>query len=231
MIVKVISVSKVYEGHGNKPHIINAVENVSIDINEGSYTLIFGPTGSGKTTLLSLIAGIIYPTDGEIVFHNIHLSSSNDSKISLFRERYIGYIPQNTLFIKELTVLENILSPNSFLKRRMRKLKSYAFELLERLKLSEKAQARPFELSGGEVKKAMVIRALVKKPMFILADEPCSELDKESTKEVINLFNEEHERGSAVIIASHNPMQFKKRVDLYTMVRGQIIEYKKGGKN
>jgi len=134
LIVKVISVSKVYEGHGNKPHIINAVENVSIDINEGSYTLIYGPTGSGKTTLLSLIAGIIYPTDGEIVFHNIHLSSSNDSKISLFRERHIGYILQNTLFIKELTVLENILSPNSFLKRRMRKLKSYAFELLERVK-------------------------------------------------------------------------------------------------
>lgn len=228
MTVKVISVSKIYEGYGNKSHIINAVKNVSIDINEGSYTLIFGPTGSGKTTLLSLIAGIINPTEGEIVFHDIHLSSSNDSKISLFRERYIGYIPQNTLFIKELTVLENILSPNSFLKKPMRKLKSFAFELLERLKLSEKAQARPFELSGGEMKKAMVIRALVKKPMFILADEPCSEFDKESTEEVISLFDEAHKRGSAVMIASHNPMKFKKRVDFYTMARGQITEYKEG---
>ena len=227
MAIKVIKVTKVYESSGNSPFKLQAVKNVSMDINEGSYTLLLGPTGSGKTTLLSLIAGIVEPTKGEIVFNNIHITSSNDNKISQFRERYIGYIPQANLFIKELSVIENILSPNSFLKSQMRHLKNYAMEMLERLNLDRKAGMRPFELSGGEMKKAMIVRALVKKPLFILADEPFSELDSDSTKIAMSLLKEQCENGSAVIVASHNQLKFNKEIDLYTLGEGQVVKYEK----
>ncbi|HEB32254.1 MAG TPA: ATP-binding cassette domain-containing protein [Spirochaetes bacterium] len=229
MAIKVIRVTKVYESSGNSTFKLHAVKNVSMDINEGSYTLLLGPTGSGKTTLLSLIAGIVEPTKGEIVFNNIYITSSNDSKISQFRERYIGYVPQTNLFIKELNVIENILSPNSFLKRQMRHLKTYAMEMLEKLNMDRKAGMKPFELSGGEMKKAMIVRALVKKPLFILADEPFSELDSGSTKSVMALLKEQRENGSAIIVASHDQLSFEKEIDLYTLAEGQVVTYEKRG--
>lgn len=229
MSIKAISVSKIYQKPEISSQSVEAVKTISLDINEGSYTVILGPTGSGKTTLLSLLAGITKPTEGEIIFNNIHLSQSNDNKMSLFREQYIGYIPQNMLFIKDLTVLENILSPNSFLKRRMKQLKAYALYLLERLNLHQKAGFKPYELSGGENKKVMIVRALLKKPLFLLADEPVSELDNESVKDVMHLFHNINKEGSAIIIASHTPIHFKQKVDLYKMKNGQIKEYIRGG--
>jgi putative ABC transport system ATP-binding protein len=227
--IKVIGVTKIYEGSGRGTKKSQAVKNVSMDINEASYTMLLGPTGSGKTTLLSLIAGIIEPTKGEIVFNNIHISSSSDGRISQFRERQIGYVPQTNLFIKELNVIENILSPNSFLKSQMRSLRASAMEMLEKLNLEHKAGMKPFELSGGEMKKAMIVRALVKRPQFILADEPFSELDTGSTETVMEMLEEHCQNGSAVIVASHNQLKFKRKIDLYSLAEGQVVKYEKRG--
>ena len=231
MSIKIISASKVYTGSGGKKSVINAVKNISLDINEGSFTVIFGPTGSGKTTLLSLLAGIVYPTNGDIIFNNVHLSHSRDNRISQFREKNIGFIPQNTHLIKELTVFENILSPNSFYKIRLKELKSNALYLLEKLKLIEKKDYRPLLLSGGEIKKVMIARALVKNPFYIIADEPFSELDGDEVKAILKLLDMQYNRGTAVIIASNRKTAFKKKVDLYTMNEGQIAQYRKGGKS
>ncbi len=229
MAIKVIRVTKVYESSGSGSFKMEAVKNVSMDINEGSYTQLLGPTGSGKTTLLSLIAGIVVPTKGEIVFNDIYIKSSRDSKISQFRERFIGYVPQTNLFIKELNVIENILSPNSFLKSQMRHLKAGAMDMLKKLNLDRKAAMKPFELSGGEMKKIMIVRALVKKPLFILADEPFSELDSDSAGIVMALLTEQCQNGSAVVIASHNKLRFEKKSDMYTLAEGQIVKYEKRG--
>ena len=231
MSIKIIKGSKIYTDTLNGLPSIEAVKNLNIDINEGSYTLIFGPIGSGKTTLLSLLACIIRPTSGDIVFDNLYLSKAKEREISRFREEHIGYIPQKTLMIEDLTVLENILSPNSFLRERKRQLKTYAFGLLERLHLVHKAGLRPFQLSGGEIKKVMIARALAKKPRFIFADEPVSELDQESMNDVVSLFDEQHTRGAAVVIVSHRPFGLRKKFDIYTMKDGKIIEYVQGKNN
>jgi len=226
--IKAIKLSKSYSNPVNKGLSIEAVKNVSMDINEGSFTEILGPTGSGKTTLISLLTGIIKPTSGEIVFNNIHLSSSRDYKIASFREKYIGYIPQNVLFIKDLNVIENILSPNTFFMDDVKKLKNYALELLERLNLKNKSRFNPFELSGGEKKKVLLIRALIKNPLYVFADEPVSELDEESTNSVLNLLYEHQKQGSTIFLASHKILNLNHEIDIYKMLDGKIIEYIKG---
>jgi len=223
--IKAISISKTYNNPANSSTAIKAVDSVSLDLNEGSFTQIFGPTGSGKTTLISLLSGITRPTTGEIVFNNIHLSSAKDYEIASFRERYIGYVPQNILFIKNLNVIENILSPNVFLRGNIKRLKSNSLELLERLNLISKAEFDPFELAGGEKKKVLLIRALIKNPIYIMADEPVAELDDESANEVLNLLQEYQNRGSAVMLVSHKPLEFDHNIDLYKMLDGKIIDY------
>ena len=222
--IKAISISKTYSG----AHV-QAVKSTSIDINEGTYTRICGPTGSGKTTLLAILAGILSPTEGEVVFDTTRLSESNDKKISRFREQHIGYVPQATLFIPELTVWENILSPNSFFPMSMKRLKSSAHELVERLGLADKIHMRPFELSGGEIQKMMMTRALVKNPAYIFADEPCSELDNNSAGVIFKILDERKDEGCAVIVASHDLHAIHTDTDIYMMHEGKITDYGKGG--
>jgi len=226
--IKAISISKTYFP-GKKDHsMVEAVKEVSIDINEGSYTLIYGPTGSGKTTLLSLLAGIIKPTRGEVVLKNIHFSSSTDGKISWFRENYIGYIPQNMLLLMDQSVFHNVISPNIFLKYRIKHIKRKAVQILDHLGLKSKINLLPFELSGGEKRKVMIARALLKEPLYLFADEPVSELDDESTDSVLSLFSELQSKGSAVVIASHKPLKFKTLIDFYAIEDGKIKSHHRG---
>ena len=226
MSIKAQSVSKHYPGNASP---VVAVRNVSLDINEGSCTVVFGPTGSGKTTLLNLLAGIAAPTSGEVIFYNLHRSQCSDRRLSAFRERQIGYIPQRMMLIGDLTVLENILAPNVFCSHRIKQLKAVALMLIERLNLQKKAFLKPDTLSGGERRKVMIARALVKRPAFLFADEPIAELDDHSAKAVIKLFAELHEKGSAIIIASHKALSLGRMADLYTIGDGQIKAYRRGG--
>jgi putative ABC transport system ATP-binding protein len=229
MSIKVIKVSKTYFNHDNEKGIIEAIKNVNIDINEGSYTLFYGPTGSGKTTLLSILAGIIRPTYGELVLNALHVSRSTDRVITMFREENVGFIPQDNLLIKDQSVFENILAPNTFHNRTLRELKRDAQFLLERLNLAWKKHAMPHELSGGEKKKLMIARALLKKPRFLFADEPVSELDHESTNDIMKLFDEHNKSGKAIVIASHKKLKMNQKGDIYLIMNGQIIEHIKGG--
>ncbi len=228
MSIKVIEVTKTFVGHTGNEYV-EAVRNLSLDINEGSLTLISGPTGSGKTTLLSLIAGILKPTEGEIVLNTVHVSTSGDRAVSLFRERFIGFIPQEILLLHDLNIIENILFPNVFRKEPMKQLKRRSIGLLERLGLSDKTTSFPFELSGGEKRKAMIARALVASPSFIVADEPVSELDHKSAEDILELLEERKKNGAAVVVASHTSPAFSMPCDIYHLDHGRIVDYRKGG--
>jgi putative ABC transport system ATP-binding protein len=227
--IKLIDVTKTFARQTGNEYV-EAVRNLSIDINEGSLTLIGGPTGSGKTTLLSLLSGILRPTSGEIVLNTVHSSASGDSDISIFRERYIGYVSQDILLVHDLNCIENVLFPNIFRHEPVKRLKHRAMELLERLGLSSKTTGFPFELSGGEQKKVMIARALVSSPQYIIADEPVSELDRVSGDTILALFEEYNKKGSAVVVASHTPVAFDSPYDIYMLDHGSITSYKKGGK-
>jgi len=227
--IKIIGASKHYSSIHTPEGRVDALTNINLDINEGSSTLLFGPTGSGKTTLICLMGGIIKPSSGEVVLNGIHTTKSGDARVSIFREQNIGYIPQEALLIRDLTVFENILSPNAFYRGSIKELRSNAHFLLERLRLSQKISCMPLELSGGEIKKVMIARALLKNPRYLLADEPVSELDPDSADEALELIYEYHKRGTALVIASHKSLPMKEGSDLYCLDNGRISDYQKGG--
>jgi putative ABC transport system ATP-binding protein len=227
--IKVIRLSKEFPSVHENERAVEALHNINLDINEGYTTIFYGSTGSGKTTLIQLACGILRPTYGEVVLNSIHMSRARDREITRFREEYVGYIPQETLLIRDLTVFENILSPNLFRNETRKTLRNRALELLEELDILHKQHAKPFQLSGGEQKKVMIARALLKRPKFILADEPVSELDSDSTNSVVRLFSEYRKKGSALVIASHKKLQMSHECDIYLLHKGQIVEYARGG--
>ncbi|RKY01956.1 MAG: hypothetical protein DRP55_03535 [Spirochaetes bacterium] len=226
MSIKAINISKVYPLKTSITGMIKAVDNVSIDIYDGSKTVIFGPTGGGKTTLISILAGILKPDRGEIIYNGKLSSKLNQSKKAETIIRKFGYIPQRPILIKDLNVIENILLPHIFFRKKIGELKNRALKLLERLDLIDKINSLPYQLSGGEIKKLLFIRAIVKEPTYIFADEPISELDEDSTTKILEIMDEENKNGTTIIISSHRFIKFKGNVDVYKMSGGRIVEYK-----
>ncbi len=226
MGIKAISIYKSYPSKYDPKGRITAVKNISIDINEGTKTVIFGPTGSGKTTLISILSGIIQPDKGKLIYEKLTLQESKKSNISSFIIKNFGYIPQKPILIENINVFENILIPHIFTQVEIGEIKNRAIKLINRLDLENKIYSKPYQLSGGEIKKLLFIRAIVKNPKYIFADEPFSELDIESTEKMIEILEEESQKGKAVVITSHRYIKLSGKIDVYRMENGEITEYK-----
>lgn len=227
MILNVSNLYKIYTRRGKK---FNAVEDVEFFVWSGDFSVIFGESGSGKSTLLSLLAGINRPTRGGIVFNGAEFANLSDAEISVIRNEKIGYVPQEPVFLPHFTVLENILLPQAIRdgkKIEARDLADLAdaeiISKLETLGIAHLVNEMPAELSGGELKRASIARALVNKPDIVIADEPTSNLDETNGKIVFDLLADLARSGTSVLVATHDSRGFKYGDRVYTMHKGHLL--------
>ena len=198
-----------------------AVHPLNLEIKAGEMAVLTGRSGSGKTTLLNLLSGLLPPTEGKIRVNETDLYSLNDKALSRLRCETFGVVPQGRSAIDTLNVMENILLP-----ARLYGLPpSSAEDWLERLGIAHLRDARPAELSGGELRRMAIARALVQSPDFLFADEPTGDLDDENTHLVLSAFRDyAHAQQKAVFVVTHenDAVDYADRV--YKMDAGKLTE-------
>lgn len=182
----------------------SAVNNVSFSMAQTDFISIMGKSGSGKTTLLNMIAGLLTPTQGKITINGTNLFELDDKQVSAFRNQNIGYIPQGSSLLPNLTALENIRLPFYLTKRENQSSLNYALELLEKAKIGYLKDTYPANMSGGEMRRIAILRALICQPQLVIADEPTSDLDEESSAQIMALLTEIHQQGTGLLIVTHD---------------------------
>lgn len=202
VIVSVRNLVKEYKTAGRNLRIIN---DISIDIYQGEMIALTGASGSGKTTLLQLVGGLDKPTSGDITVGGQDLSSLNDRALSAFRNKTIGFVFQ-FFYLQPFLNLGRNIEVTGMPVRMGRKERRVRVQLLaNRVGLSERLEHLPSELSGGQIQRAAIARALFNQPPIILADEPTGNLDSLNSREIISLFKSlRDEFGVTVIIATHD---------------------------
>ena len=202
-IISVKSLTRTYKRGHQK---IVALNGVSLDIRQGEFIALTGASGSGKSTLLQLIGGLDKPTSGEIFVDGVNINKLRDGKLSTFRNKTIGFVFQFFYLQPFLKVGKNIELPGMFAHTKREERRERAGGLLEQVGLSDRGGHYPKELSGGQMQRAAIARALLNHPKILLADEPTGNLDTANSTEIIGLFHKiRDELGTTVIVVTHNP--------------------------
>ncbi len=185
-------------------------ENVNKRYTSNEFVIIKGPSGAGKSTYLATIGGYLKPTSGKISYKGKDLYSLKEKDISLIHRLEIGYIPQSNVMLKNLTIIENVISPYLYGDKSLQEsqLRERGKLLLKDLGLLDKLDKRPNELSGGELKRVAIARALVMEPEILLADEPTTGLDGKLGKDILDYLYEYSKKEKLVIVSTHDEKAF-----------------------
>jgi lipoprotein-releasing system ATP-binding protein len=204
---------------------LEVLKGINLKVYKKDKIAIVGPSGVGKTTLLNIIGTLDYPTSGEIYYFGKKLNYSDEETLLKLRKKNIGFIFQLHYLIPEFTVLENIILPGLISQWKKEECFKRAYELLEKLNLSEKKYYKPFRLSGGERQKVAIARALFLNPTLLLADEPTGNLDQESAKEVMDIFLRINEElNITIIMVTHNWELAKKMDKIFLLKSGFLVK-------
>lgn len=219
-IIETIDLVKKYKLGGQT---IAAIDGISITIREGEFVALVGASGSGKSTLLHLLGGLDRSSSGRVLVRGKNIAELSDRKLSMFRNQTIGFIFQSFYLQPFLTLRRNIevaMMP-SRMKRSERKQRIDT--LTKQVGLFDRLNHRPRELSGGQIQRAAILRALVNHPRVILADEPTGNLDSKNSEDIISLFQTiREEYGTTIIIATHNH-DIAKRADRIISLKDGVI--------
>ncbi|HLP04818.1 MAG TPA: ABC transporter ATP-binding protein [Paludibacter sp.] len=184
---------------------LEVLKGVDLLVEKGEIVSIVGPSGAGKTTLLQILGTLDKPNAGEVLVNSIDFSRLGEKELAAFRNRNIGFIFQFHQLLPEFTALENVMIPAMIARKDLKKTTARAKELLAYLKLSDREEHKPNELSGGEKQRVAVARALVNEPELILADEPSGSLDSKNKEELHKLLFDLRDRfGLTIVIVTHD---------------------------
>ena len=196
-MIRFENVSKLYRGH------IRALSNITVQIKDGDFVFLIGPSGAGKTTLLRLLIHDLIPSEGDIYVDDWHVNQIHHGQVHLLR-RYIGTVFQDFKLIIDRTVFENVAVGLEILGKSDDEIEKEVMDVLNIVDLSEKRSKFPRELATGEMQRTAIARAIVGGPKVLLADEPTGNLDPETSADIIRLLMEINTIGTTVIMATHN---------------------------
>lgn len=203
MMLEVVGISKVYGGQ--VPH--RALSNININVEKGEFVGIMGPSGSGKTTLLNVISTIDEPTSGEVKIDGANPHSLKQDELAKFRRRDLGFVFQDFNLLNTLTIEENIVLPMTLDKKTVKEMKQKVQEITKTLGIESILHKRISEVSGGQMQRAAVARAMIHGPKLVLADEPTGNLDSKSSKDVMELLTLMNEQYAAtMLLVTHDPV-------------------------
>jgi len=219
-VIEFRNVRKVYP-QGKRE--IAALDGVSLRIERGGFTCLMGPSGSGKSTFLHLAGGLDLPTSGEVLIEGKATSSWDDDALTLLRRRRLGFVFQFFNLIPSLTVAENVALPLLLEGARPSDVEDRIVPLLERVGLADRRGHAPDELSGGEMQRVAVARALVADPAIVLADEPTGNLDSGTGRGILELLrNVAREDGRTVVVVTHDPAAARFSDRVVTLRDGRV---------
>ncbi|QDH69181.1 ABC transporter ATP-binding protein [Marilutibacter alkalisoli] len=200
-MIELAGIHRRYDMNGQSVH---ALAGVDLTIEAGSYVTLTGPSGSGKSSLLNILGCLDRPDQGQYLIDGRDVAHLDDEDTSDIRNRRIGFVFQSFHLLPRLTVLENVLLPLRFNRSPPADAREHALHLLERVGLAERHDHRPNELSGGQMQRAAIARALLMRPTVLLADEPTGNLDSKSASDVLALIDEVHADGQTVVMVTHD---------------------------
>ncbi|EGC77268.1 ABC transporter ATP-binding protein [Treponema denticola] len=220
MLLKTKSLSKSFTRGRNS---FFAVKDVDFSISASDFVFIVGRSGSGKTTFLNLISGVLDPTQGQVFFEDQDISSMTDTDKSFYRNESIGFVPQSLAYLPNLSAFDNVRVP-FFLFNRDGDSEGRALSLLELMDIAHLKNEMPQNLSGGELKRMLIARALMNSPKLLIADEPTANLDKETSETVMNLIKSVNKLGTAVLIVTHDFEILNENSTIYRMNDGELTK-------
>ena len=183
--------------------IVNALQSVSISIDKGEYVAFMGPSGSGKSTLMNIVGCLDTPTGGTYMLNNQLVSEMTENELAEVRNKEIGFVFQTFNLLPRATALENVALPLIYAGYNKSDREEMAMTALENVDLADRYHHRPNELSGGQRQRVAIARALVNDPSILLADEPTGNLDSKTSYDIMNLFQELHDKGHTIIMVTH----------------------------
>lgn len=219
-MLEIHNVSKIYKEYNRETY---ALRNVTFDVKNGEFIAVTGPSGCGKSTLLNILAGLLAPTDGEIIYNNDKVDYNNSTQLQQYRCNHVGIILQNFSLLNDRTVGQNVSLPLDIRKVEKRQKNGMVREYLMRTGMIDKIDSFPQQLSGGQKQRVAIARALVYNPDIILADEPTGALDKDNAVQIIDMLRKIAEEGKIVIMVTHD-MNMVSRCDrCITLKDGCIV--------
>lgn len=201
----VIELKNLTKRYDDEAGVYDALKGVDLSVNKGDFVAIMGPSGSGKSTLMNIIGLLDRPTKGEYILDNTNTNKLSDRKLANFRRDKIGFVFQNFNLLPRFNLMQNVELPLIYKRVGARERRKKVMEVLKSVGLGDKAKNRPNRLSGGQVQRAAIARALINNPSIVLADEPTGNLDSKTGIEIMELLKDLNKKGVTIVVVTHNP--------------------------
>lgn len=201
-MIEVKQLCKSYIVNKKQHHVLR---NVDLMIHQGEFIAVMGPSGSGKSTLLYTISGMDHISGGSVLFDHKEISRYNEKEMASLRLQEMGFVFQQMHFLNNLNIYDNVILPGYMGKEKKRKeVNAFADELFQKFMISDIAKHRIQEVSGGELQRACIARAMINHPKVLFADEPTGALNSSSARDVMDMFLKVHEQGTTILMVTHD---------------------------